>query len=150
MIFRWALVTNGYCPSVDAVDELGNWFARGPAVRDPLPDSSGAAPPYEYVLYDWPGHRPLGSLPPQNASFELALGGVGSLTAGIPLLDEDYTVGRVEAATYSRRFIPSRGRVRARWRTRKSTGSSTEIRSWLISSNQPTGGALPRTTHGPR
>ncbi|MFI6541526.1 fibronectin type III domain-containing protein [Nonomuraea sp. NPDC050547] len=106
-VFTFTQLTPGitYSLSVDAVDELGNRSARVPLSATTLTDSSGAAPPYEYVLYDWSSHRPLDSLPLQNVTFELALGGAGSLTAEIPLYDEDYTIGRVEAATRSERTM---------------------------------------------
>ncbi|MEU6713036.1 fibronectin type III domain-containing protein [Nonomuraea sp. NPDC046802] len=106
-VFTFTQLTPGitYPLGVDAVDELGNRSERVLLSVTTLEDSSGAAPPYEYVLYDWSSHRPLDSLPLQDVSFELALGGAGSLTAQIPLYDEDYTVGRVEAATRSERTM---------------------------------------------
>ncbi|MEV0996776.1 fibronectin type III domain-containing protein [Nonomuraea sp. NPDC050202] len=106
-VFTFTQLTPGitYSLAVDAVDELGNRTAKVPLTATTLEDSSGATPPYEYVLYDWATHRPLDSLPLQNVGFELALGGAGTLTAEIPLYDEDYTVGRVEAATRSERTM---------------------------------------------
>ncbi|TMR93287.1 fibronectin type III domain-containing protein [Nonomuraea basaltis] len=106
-VFTFTQLTPGitYSLGVDAVDGLGNRSARVPLSATTLEDSTGAAPPYEFVLYDWASHRPLDSLPLQNVSFDLALGGGGSLTAEIPLYDEDYTVGRVEAATRSERTM---------------------------------------------
>ncbi|MEU4513184.1 fibronectin type III domain-containing protein [Nonomuraea wenchangensis] len=106
-VFTFTQLTPGitYALAVDAVDELGNRSAKVPVSATTLEDSSGAAPPYEYVLYDWSSHRPLDSLPLQNVTFELALGGAGNLSAEIPLYDEDYTVGRVEAATRSERTM---------------------------------------------
>ncbi|MEU4703404.1 fibronectin type III domain-containing protein [Nonomuraea dietziae] len=106
-VFTFTQLTPGitYNLAVDAADELGNRSAKAVAQATTLEDTSGAAPPYEYVLYDWSSHRPLDSLPLQNVSFELALGGNGQLTADIPLYDEAYTVGRVEAATRSERTM---------------------------------------------
>ncbi|TMR22063.1 hypothetical protein ETD86_12915 [Nonomuraea turkmeniaca] len=94
-----------YPLSVDAVDELGNRSERVTVPATTLEDTSGAAPPYECVFYDWSTHEPIDSLPLQNLSFELTLGGGGELSAEIPLYDEAYNVGRVEAATRPERTI---------------------------------------------
>ncbi|WP_449060592.1 fibronectin type III domain-containing protein [Planomonospora algeriensis] len=67
-----------YTVGVDATDELGNRTARTMLQATTLADLSGAAPPYEYVLYDWDSHLPIDSLPLQNVSFEVTLGGGGA------------------------------------------------------------------------
>ncbi|GAA4209429.1 hypothetical protein GCM10022252_75960 [Streptosporangium oxazolinicum] len=94
-----------YSFGVDAVDGLGNRTTKVMVQAATLPDLSGQAPPYEYVMYDWSSHVPLDSLPLQNVSFEITLGGSGMLTADIPLYDEDYTVGRVSSATRPERTM---------------------------------------------
>ncbi|MBG0819019.1 fibronectin type III domain-containing protein [Planomonospora sp. ID82291] len=94
-----------YTVGVDAVDELGNRSSRVMLQATTLADLSGAAPPYEYVLYDWDSHLPLDSLPLQNVSFEITLGGGGTLSADIPLYDDAYTIGRVAAATRPERTM---------------------------------------------
>ncbi|MGW0485784.1 fibronectin type III domain-containing protein [Nonomuraea sp. NPDC003214] len=90
---------------VDAVDELGNRTPVQVVHATTLEDTSGAAPPYEYVFYDWETHLPIDSLPLQSPSMEVTLGGTGQLTAEIPMYDPDYAVGRVEAATRTERTI---------------------------------------------
>lgn len=107
LVFTFTGLTPGitYNLGVDAVDWLGN---RTGVVRlsvATLPDTSGAAPPYEYVFYDWHSHLPLDSLPLQKVSFEITLGGGGTLTAEIPLYDVAYNVGRVAAATRPERTM---------------------------------------------
>ncbi|MFG6197730.1 fibronectin type III domain-containing protein [Nonomuraea sp. JJY05] len=94
-----------YSVGVDSTDELGNRSARTMLQATTLQDLSGAAPPYEYVLYDWDSHLPLDSLPLQNVSFEITLGGTGMLSADIPLYDAAYTIGRVAAATRPERTM---------------------------------------------
>ncbi|MER5322327.1 fibronectin type III domain-containing protein [Streptosporangium roseum] len=94
-----------YNLGVDAADDLGNRSARVMIQATTLEDLSGQAPPYEYVLYDWDTHKPLDSLPLQGVSFEVTLEGTGQLTGDIPLYDEAYTVGRVEAATRPERTM---------------------------------------------
>ncbi|GAA2411713.1 hypothetical protein GCM10010404_82040 [Nonomuraea africana] len=94
-----------YTVGVDAVDELGNRSNRVMQSATTLEDTSGDAPPYEYVLYDWDTHLPLDSLPLQNVSFEITLNGGGQLTADIPLYDSAYTVGRIAAATRPERTM---------------------------------------------
>ncbi|WP_157549788.1 fibronectin type III domain-containing protein [Nonomuraea candida] len=94
-----------YSVGVDATDELGNRSARVMLQATTLQDLSGAAPPYEYVLYDWDSHLPLDSLPLQNVSFEITLGGTGMLNADIPLYDAAYTIGRIAAATRPERTM---------------------------------------------
>ncbi|MFI9845074.1 fibronectin type III domain-containing protein [Nonomuraea sp. NPDC051941] len=94
-----------YPLGVDAVDELGNRSPRVVVHATTLEDTSGSAPPFEYVFYDWDTHNPIDSLPLQAVSFELGLGGGGQLQAEIPLYDEAYSVGRVEAATRPERTI---------------------------------------------
>ncbi|GAB2468453.1 hypothetical protein GCM10027187_40810 [Streptosporangium sandarakinum] len=94
-----------YTVGVDATDELGNRSNRVMLQATTLADLSGAAPPYEYVLYDWDSHLPLDSLPLQNVSFEVTLGGGGTLSADIPLYDAAYTIGRVAAATRPERTM---------------------------------------------
>ncbi|MET7335904.1 fibronectin type III domain-containing protein [Nonomuraea sp. NPDC005650] len=106
-VFTFVGLTAGimYPLAVDAVDELGNRSAKQVVQATTLPDNSGAAPPFEYVFYDWMSHEPIDSLPLQGVSFELTLGGSGQLGAEIPLYDENYSVGRVEAATLTERTI---------------------------------------------
>ncbi|MFD9947731.1 fibronectin type III domain-containing protein [Nonomuraea sp. NPDC059023] len=106
-VFTFVGLTPGitYPLGVDAVDELGNRSARQVVTATTLEDNSGAAPPYEYLFYDWATHVPIDSLPLQNVQFELVLGGGGTLEADIPLYDDAYSVGRVEAATRPERTI---------------------------------------------
>ncbi|WP_433542112.1 fibronectin type III domain-containing protein (plasmid) [Streptosporangium sandarakinum] len=106
-VFTYSGLTPGvtYNLGVDAADDLGNRSARVLIQATTMEDLSGQAPPYEYVLYDWDRHAPLDSLPLQNVSFELTLEGNGQLTGDIPLYDEAYTVGRVEAATLPERTM---------------------------------------------
>jgi hypothetical protein len=106
-VFTFTQLTPGitYNLGVDGVDELGNRSNVAVAAATTVDDTTGAAPPYEYVLYDWALHEPIDSLPLQNVSFELALGGAGTLSADIPLYDAAYTVARVEAATQAERTM---------------------------------------------
>lgn len=94
-----------YNLGVDAADDLGNRSARVMTQASTLEDLTGASPPWEYVLYDWDSHKPLDSLPLQGVSFEITLEGTGELTGDIPLYDEAYTVGRVEAASIPERTM---------------------------------------------
>ncbi|MER5649588.1 fibronectin type III domain-containing protein [Streptosporangium sp. NPDC002524] len=106
-VFTYTGLTPGvtYNLGVDSADELGNRSTRQMIQATTLEDLSGAAPPYEYVLYDWASHLPLDSLPLQNVSFEITLEGGGQLTADIPLYDAAYTVGRIAAATRPERTM---------------------------------------------
>ncbi|MEU4229507.1 fibronectin type III domain-containing protein [Nonomuraea sp. NPDC026600] len=107
LVFTFVGLSPGitYPLSVDAVDELGNRSEKVTVHASTLEDTSGAAPPYECVFYDWSTHEPIDSLPLQNLSFELTLGAGGQLSAEIPLYDEAYNVGRVEAAARPERTI---------------------------------------------
>lgn len=107
LVYTFSGLTPGisYTFGVDAVDGIGNRTTRVLVHATTLPDLSGAAPPYEYVFYDWATHLPLDSLPLQHVSLEVTEGGQGELTADIPLYDEAYTVGRVTAATRPERTM---------------------------------------------
>ncbi|MBG0818246.1 hypothetical protein [Planomonospora sp. ID82291] len=60
---------------------------------------------WEYVFYDWWDHMPIDALPLQEVSMSITLSGGGQLTAAVPLYDERYSVGRVEAATIPERTM---------------------------------------------
>ena len=95
----------GYRLAVDAVDQVGNRSAKAQLSITTKPDTSGAAPPYEYVFVDWATHAPIDSLPLKGVTFELTLREGGEVQASIPLYDRAYTIGRVAAATRKERTI---------------------------------------------
>lgn len=94
-----------YRIGVAAVDQVGNASARTEITVATKPDTSGAAPPYEFQFVDWATGEPIDSLPLQNVQITLGLAGSSRIEAEIPLYDPEYTVGRVTAATRPERTM---------------------------------------------